>query len=329
MSDTSGQLVIDLGGTNIRFGLVAENTLSPTHMESYTISSFPELEQAIAHYLSQYPHYQPQQAAIAVAGPVTGDHFQLTNFAWAFRISDLCKKFGFKRFKMINDFTALALSLPLLQADELVQVGGGEAKPDGTIALVGPGTGLGVSGLLHTKAGYYPLSGEGGHVSLGARSSRELAIFDEFHKKYGHMSAERLLSGTGLGEVYQVIRRLDQLDATALPVADIAHSAIEGSCASCMETMSMFCEWLGVIASDLVVTLGANGGLYIGGGIVPKLGDYFLNSNFRQQFETKGRFREFMETVPCYVIRAEHPALYGAAASLDEQFSELGHTEYS
>lgn len=324
MSALYNALVIDMGGTNIRLGLLEENQLRPTYVRSYEISAFPGLADVISLFLQEAPPHRLKEAAIDVATPVIGDLIKLTNYDWSFSIAGIREQFGFQRLKVINDFTALALSIPLIGADELQQVGGGKADPDGAIALLGAGTGLGVSGLIRSAAGWYPLSGEGGHVTLGARNARELAIFAAFWQTYGHMSAERLLSGTGLEEFYQVICQLDGKVAETLQPQDISARAIAGSCPACMETMSLFCEWLGVVAANLALSLGATGGVYIGGGIVPKLGDYFVNSRFREAFETKGRFRQYMQAVPVYIIHADNPALRGAAASLDARFEKLG-----
>lgn len=319
------RLAIDIGGTNIRLGLLAGGSLLPQHISGYRIDDFAGLADVIELYLSQQDERAAlEEAAIAVATPITGDHIKLTNHDWNFSVTEIHRRFGFRRLKVVNDFTALALSIPWLHQDERQHVGAGEADPDGAIALLGAGTGLGVSGLVQTDGGYFPLSGEGGHVTLGARNARELAIFEHFWQKYGHMSAERLLSGTGLSEFYQVIRRLDGLDDAPLRPEEITARTLDGSCASCAEVMTLFCEWLGVVAANLVLTLGASGGLYIGGGIVPKLGDYFLSSGFRKAFETKGRFEGFMQQVPVYVIQAEQPALRGAAYALDGRFDGVG-----
>lgn len=317
-------LVMDIGGTNIRLGLLKQGEYIPAYIKSFKINAFAHLTDVIALFFADAPDNNVQEAAIAVATPIMGDHIKLTNHRWEFSIEAVRQQFGWKRLKVVNDFTALALSLPLLNADELQAIGNGKADADGTIALLGAGTGLGVSGLLATPAGLYPLAGEGGHVTLGARNARELAIFSHFWAKYGHMSAERLLSGTGLVEVYQVVCALDGVPAEALDAAAISQRAIAQSCVVCAEVMALFCECLGIVAGNLVLSLGATGGLYIGGGIIPQLGDFFVNSTFRQAFEAHGRFRAYLEAVPVYVIHADQAALRGAAHSLDSRFSKLG-----
>lgn len=319
-------LVIDIGGTNIRLGLLAQNLLMPQFVETYEIDAFAGLADVITLFLNKAPPHAIKQVCIDVATPVTGDLIKLTNHDWNFSISAIGRQFGFQRVKVINDFTAMALSIPLLVPGELRLVGQGHADPEGTIALLGAGTGLGVSGLVRSAAGFYPISGEGGHVTIGARNARELAIFSAFWERYGHMSAERLLSGTGLEEIYMVIANLDGIETQPLLPEEISARAVDNSCPICVEVMNMFCEWLGIVASNLVLTLGATGGLYIGGGIVPKLGNYFMKSNFRAMFETKGRFRKFLEGVPVYIIDANQPALRGAASALSVRFERIGIT---
>lgn len=317
-------LTIDIGGTNIRLGLLEPGKLRPSYVKAYEIDAFAGLADVLTLFLGEAPPNHVEQVAIAVATPITGDLIKLTNHDWQFSTAAICQQFGFRRLRVINDFTAMALSIPLLEADELQQVGGDTANPEGAIALMGAGTGLGVSGLIRSAAGHYPIAGEGGHVTLGARNARELAIFDAFHKAYGHMSAERLLSGTGLEEFYQIICRLDGLPDEKLSPETISKRAIAGSCPACQEVMDLFCEWFGIVSGNLVLTLGATGGFYIGGGIIPKLGDYFIHSRFREAFNTKGRMTNYLRAIPAYIIRADNPALRGAAAVLDTRFDKIG-----
>lgn len=319
-------LAIDIGGTNIRLGLLEPGSYFPSYIEQFKISEFATLADVISLFLSKAPNHQLQACAIAVATPITGDLIKLTNYNWQFSIAAVCQQFGWQQLKVVNDFTALALSLPLLESAELVQIGGESVAIEDaqTIALLGAGTGLGVSGLIATKEGWYPLSGEGGHVTLGARNARELAIFDHFWQRYGHMSAERLLSGTGLIEIYEAICKLDNVPMEAIDVATISQRALAGTCPVCLEVMTLFCDCMGVVSGNLALTLGATGGLYIGGGIIPRLGDFFINSSFRQAFDAHGRFRTYLEKIPVYVIQADQPALRGAAHSLNSRFDRLG-----
>lgn len=324
MKKNTTAIVADLGGTNIRLASIASTGAIPEHIHTLSVGDFSGLIDCIEHYLSLAPVSQFTQLSIAVATPVTGDRVQLTNRDWGFSIEEVAEHFQLHHLKVVNDFTGLALSIPLLQADDLQQLGGGKTNPDGAIALLGAGTGLGVSGLIRSAAGLYPLQGEGGHVTVGATTARELAIFDEFNNRYGHMSAERLLSGTGIEEAYQIICLLDGTPDLGLTPAEIAERAINESCSQCMELMQLFCHWMGVVAGNLAITLGSTGGVYIGGGIVPKLGDYFVKSGFRDAFNHKGRFTDYLSAIPIYIIQAKQPALLGASYALDARFEKLG-----
>lgn len=317
-------IVADLGGTNIRLAISDGIGAPPQHIHALSVGDFAGLIDCIEHYLTLIPECHPSKLSIAVATPVTGDEVRLTNRDWGFSIKGVCQHFDFELVKVVNDFTGLALSLPLLGQDDLVKLGGGDADPEGAVALLGAGTGLGVSGLIKSAAGHYPIQGEGGHVTIGAKNARELAIFDEFNKRYGHMSAERLLSGTGISEAYEILCLLDGVDDLNLKPAEISQHAINKTNPQCEELMALFCHWFGVVAGNLAISLGSTGGVYIGGGIVPKLGDFFINSGFREAFNHKGRFTGYLSDIPVYIIHAKQPALLGASNALDSRFAKLG-----
>ncbi len=319
-------IVADLGGTNIRLAISNGIGAQAEHIHTLSVGDYSGLIDCIEHYLTLIPESGATKLSIAVATPVTGDEINLTNRDWGFSIKGVGKHFNFKQVKVVNDFTGLALSLPLLGIDDLQQLGGGEANPEGAIALLGSGTGLGVSGLIKSAAGHYPLQGEGGHVTIGATTARELAIFDEFNKRYGHMSAERLLSGTGINETYEILCLLDGAEDLQLKPAQISQHAMDKTNPQCEELMELFCRWMGVVAGNLAISLGSTGGVYIGGGIVPKLGDFFVNSGFRDAFNHKGRFTEYLSVIPVYVIHAPQPALLGASNALHPRFDGLGIT---
>jgi glucokinase len=262
----------------------------------------------------------PPWCAIGIANPITGDRIQMTNCDWAFSISGMQQALGFERLVVINDFTALALALPDLQSSELHQLGGGAAVPRAPVALIGPGTGLGVSGLLTGDAPgrWVALQGEGGHVTLAAANPREAAVLQALRDEFGHASAERAISGQGLEALYAAVCTLDKVAGFApLPAAEITQRALAGRDAQCVEVLDLFCGFLGSVAGNLALTLGAVGGVYIGGGIVPRLGDAFTRSRFRACFEDKGRFRGYLQAIPVYVIHTQvSPALLGAARAL-------------
>jgi glucokinase len=220
---------------------------------------------------------------------------------------------------LLNDFTALAMALPDLPATELRQVGGGAAVPGTAMGLVGAGTGLGVSGLLPDgRGGWVPLEGEGGHVTLPAVTARERLVMDGLIRRYGHASAERVCCGQGLVDVCSILSEIDGVGTGALDSAsEVSEAALKGGHPQALETLDLFCAMLGSVAGNLALTLGARGGVYVGGGIVPRLGTWFDRSVFRQRFENKGRFTRLLKDMPVWVITSEQsPALLGVAQAL-------------
>jgi len=317
------RLAGDIGGTNARFALQEAPGAAPTQVVTYRVEDHATFGDAIKAYLGQLPAgLRPRQGAIGIANPVVGDHVQMTNSHWAFSIEAVRREVGFERFLVVNDFTALALSLPGLEAEHVRQVGEGVADPLSAVGLVGAGTGLGVSGLLRVpgSAHWVPLGGEGGHVSLAPATAREDAVVAALRARFGHASAERALSGQGLVNLYEALCDLDRVVAAALDPAGVTTAALAGSDAHCVEAVELFFARLGSVAGNLALTLGARGGMYIGGGIVPRLGDWIDRSTFRERFLAKGRMRErLLAGIPTFVIHAEtSPALIGAARALDE-----------
>jgi len=276
-------------------------------------AEFEGLEQAIRHYLADHGNPRIQEAALDVATGITGDSVQLTNGPWGFSIEKTRQALALDRLHVINDFTALALSVPTLQPHELMQVGSGKPVAGTAIAVIGPGTGLGVSGLLPAGESWIALQGEGGHTAFSPTTGREIEVLRWLMQRYEHVSTERVVSGMGLENLYESLCALDRVTAKPLTPAQITEAAFQGNEAQCREALDMFCAILGAAAANLVVTLGARAGCYIGGGIVPRLGEYFAGSPFRARFERKGRFSAYVAAVPTYVILAETPALRGLA----------------
>lgn len=308
-------LVADIGGTNARFARVGADG-RPYAERSLPGADFPGLTAAARAYLDATGGPRPVRAAVAVATPVTGDWIQFTNSDWSFSIEAARRELGLERLTILNDFTALALSLPLLGPDEHRAVGGGTAVPEAPIGLIGAGTGLGVSGLVWSGERWIPLQTEGGHVTFSAADEREWAISRILQRKFGHVSPERLLSGPGLVNLHAALAELEGWPAEPLDPADITDRGLTGACPHCRDVLDLFCGALGAAAGNLALTLGARGGVYIGGGIVPRLGDFFDRSAFRARFEAKGRFGSYLATIPTWVITAAHPALRGVAAAL-------------
>jgi glucokinase len=322
LDETSGhpRLVGDIGGTNARFGWVAAPGVPPERVASYRAAEHATLQDALRLYLHEQALPAPRWAAIGIANPVTGDEVRMTNHHWAFSIEAVREQFGLERLLVVNDFTALALALPALPASDLRQVGPGRAVAGAPVALIGAGTGLGVSGLLPVGGGRgeVAINGEGGHVTLAATDPLETAVIAILHRRFGHASAERALSGPGLVNLHAALCELDGVPSSGLDAAAIAAAALDGSDARCDRTIELFMALLGSVAGNLALTLGARGGLYIGGGIVPRLGERIDRSAFRARFEAKGRFTAYLQAIPTLVVQAQtSPALLGAARALD------------
>ncbi len=316
------RLLADVGGTNARFARQAAPGAQLEDIRVLPGDDFNSLQAAIETYLKDVSQAElPRAAAIAIANPVTGDEVKMTNRDWVFSQKAMKKALGLQMLRVINDFTALALALPDLQPHELRQVGGGAARADAAVALVGAGTGLGVSGLVpNGHGGWAALAGEGGHVTLPAETLRERLVADGLARQYGHASAERLLSGQGLVDACRVLCVADGVVPEQIPAnaAAVTRLALAAELSQAREALDMFCAMLGSVSANLALTLGAQGGVYVGGGIVPRLGDWFDRSPFRQRFEAKGRFASFLSQIPVWVITAkDSPALLGAARSLD------------
>jgi glucokinase len=310
------RLLADIGGTNVRFALLPPGGARPEQETNLVCADFEGLEQAARHYLSLAGNPTVTEAAIDVATAVTADFIKLTNSPWAFSIEQTRRHLGLRRLLVLNDFTALALSVPQLEPGELRQVGRGAPVDGAALAIIGAGTGLGVSGLLRCGERWIPIEGEGGHTAFSPMDEREDGVLRVLRERYGHVSTERLASGPGLVNLYRALSVLDHDVPRELEPQQIADLGMAGSDARCAEALALFCAILGTAAANLTVTLGARGGCYIGGGIVPKLGDWFERSAFRARFEHKGRFSTYCSAVPTYVILAGNPALRGLAAAL-------------
>jgi glucokinase len=318
------RLLADIGGTNARFAL----EVAPHRFEALTVfacNAYPDLKSALSAYLnsalvrSLYAG-AIQHAAIAIANPVTGDVISMTNHHWSFSIAALKQAMQFETLIVANDFTALAMALPHLHESERIQIGGGTPQAGKVVGLIGPGTGLGVSGIIPAGDNWIPLNSEGGHVSFSPANPAETRILEAIWRDLPHVSAERLISGMGMELLYRVLCGLDGVqNVLPLSAAEISQRALDGSCAVCEKTIAHFCAMLGTVAGNLAMTLGATGGVYIGGGIVPRLGRLFTESAFRQRFEAKGRFTPFLSQIPTYLITAEYPAFLGISAILAEQ----------
>ncbi len=313
------RLLGDIGATNARFAL-ADDAGKIERVRVLACDEHAGLAAAITAYLAQDGlDPPPREAALAVASPVTGDEVTLTNHPWSFSIGGLTRQLGLARLVVINDFTANALAVPRLRPEDRQAVGGGGAAEGAPIGVLGPGTGLGVSGLVPTPAGFVALASEGGHATLAPADTREGAVLDRLRRRFDHVSAERALSGQGLVTLYTTLAEIAGMPAGPFTPAQIADRAIGESEPLVRDALAMFCAMLGTVAGNLALTLGARGGVYIAGGIVPRLGARFAESAFRQRFEAKGRMRPYLAAIPTYVVTHPIPAFLGLLALLERE----------
>ena len=318
------RLLGDVGGTNARWAWQPRAGAALERVRSLPCRQFSSIEACIAHYLGSEGLPAPRHVAFGVATAITGDQVQMTNHHWRFSIAGLQAALGVERLLVVNDFEALARAVPEIGDDARHAIGAGVAVAGANLAVIGPGTGLGVSGLVADgRGGWSLVVGEGGHATLAAASAREASLLAVLRERFGHVSAERAVSGPGLVNLYEAVCALDGTSAETLEPADVIAKGLAGLAGSdpsrnqCQEALTAFASLLGSVAGNLALTLGARGGVYIGGGIVPRLGGQFERLPFRARFEAKGRFRSYLEAIPTWVITADSPALLGAARALD------------
>ena len=314
------RLLADIGGTNARFALET-GPGEIGQVQVYPCADYPGVAEVIKKYLKDTKIGRVNHAAIAIANPVDGDQVSMTNHDWTFSIEATRRALGFDTLLVVNDFTALAMALPGLTDSQRVQVGGGARRPNSVIGLLGPGTGMGVSGLIPADDRWIALGSEGGHATFAPADEREDLVLQYARKKWPHVSFERVAAGPGIEVIYRALAARDKKRVPSnFDTSDVVKRALEGEPLAA-ESVDVFCGILGTFAGNIAVTLGALGGIYIGGGVVPRLGEFFARSSFRKRFEAKGRFEAYLQNVPTYVITAEYPAFLGVSAILAEQLS--------
>lgn len=312
-------LVGDVGGTNARFALAEAGTSVLRAFTSVANAGHASLGEAIRAYLAA-TGARPRHAALAVAGPVAGETFSFTNSPWSFERAALAEEVGLERLDVLNDFEALALSLPVLAGDDLAPIGGGEAVLDAVKLVLGPGTGLGVGALARDADGWRALPGEGGHVALAAESAAEFALIEKLRGAQGRVSAERVLSGPGLEVLHGA------LHGEARSAAEIAACGLAEPTSRARATLDLFVSWLGRFAGDAALMLGARGGVYLGGGIAPRIRPLLESGAFRAGFEAKGRMSGLVAAMPVWIILAPDAPLRGAARGLEARLGKAGES---
>lgn len=308
-------LLADIGGTNVRFATLTDDGRIEA-IESWLTALYPDIGAAVRAYAELTGLALPvRAAAVCAAGPLIDDGIDLTNCPWKISTAEIAAATGAPLSILVNDFGAVAHALPVLSPGDVIQIGGDKPVAHAPKVVLGPGTGLGVATAVSDgRGGWVATAGEGGHVDLAPTNEREIAIVYQLIRDHGHVSIERVLSGPGLETLYLAIAALDGLKLPAKPIAhDIAAAARAKKDAAAVEAVALFTGWLGSVAGNLALTIGAQGGVYIAGGIVPQWGASFDAKLFRRRFEAKGRMRHFLAPIPCYVVTAKDLAFCGLA----------------
>jgi glucokinase len=308
---TRGRVLLsDIGGTNARFAVLDDGQVGV--IAHLAVKDHATFHAALDDYLGRLADAGTIHAAIvAVAGAVQNGRCLLTNSSWVIDAAELAAAYGFSAARLINDFEAVAWSLPRISADKLRPIGDGQPVAATPLVAVGPGTGLGVAVNIPHAAGHIVLPGEGGHVTMAGSSAGEDAVIAHLRHRFGHVSAERVLSGSGLENLYEALAAVDGHTLPHRRAPEIARDGVAGSCATSRAAIDMFCAMLGTVAGNLALTLGAKGGIYIAGGILRQMPDYLAGSQFRTRFEDKGRFHSYLAPIPTYLVLEDDVAFLG------------------
>lgn len=310
---SSSTLIADIGGTNARFALSQRGEIT-TDVSVLSCLDYPDLATVTSAFLETLPQTEhPRFATFAVAAPVKGDTIQFTNLGWSFSVEALRRDLGLETLNVINDFTAIAWAVPRLQADQRRQIGGGAPVPNAPIAILGPGSGLGVAALIPTDDGWTVLATEGGHATMAAATVEQDRVLETLRHTFGHVSIERVLSGPGLLNIYTALTGMKEENQVHLSPEEISSRAIAHPGTPAATALDLFFDFLGTAAADAALAYDARGGVYLAGGILGKLECAMENSTFRQRFESKGRFKDFVSRIPTYVLSHPFPALAGLA----------------
>lgn len=319
--DASHVLLADIGGTNARFALADTTAPAPLvagSVREYAVADFASLADA-AHAYCDATGTRARRMVAAVAGRVDGGEVRITNFPWVISTRATSQALGLEGMRLVNDFTAQSMAVLALRPGETSAIGAiqwsgrrGERGNARTFAVIGPGTGLGVGGLLIRDVRPYPLASEGGHIDFAPGTPEEIAVLQELAQEYGRVSIERLVSGMGLVNLHLALSRIAGVDAGRMEPRDVTELAAQGD-PLCMRAADMFCAVFGAVAGDLVLTLGAWDGVFLSGGLVPKMLPVLLRSGFRERFEHKGRFAAALARVPVLAVRHPQPGLLGCA----------------
>jgi glucokinase len=310
-------LLGDIGATNARLGLLKDGELGP--VEWMAAAEYAQFSDAVEAFLVKRGRPAAAGAILAVAGPVEANRAHMTNRGWVIDGAELCKQFGLRRARILNDFEATAWSLPHLEPKDLHPIGAGAAGvPGKPLAVLGPGSGLGVACYVPSPRGAIVLASEGGHASLPSSSEREDRVIQHLRKRFGHVSCERAVSGPGLENLYDALAAIDGRQVPQRDAPAITQSGLDGSCETSRPALEMFCAFLGTAAGDLALAYGARGGVFIAGGIAPRILAFLERSEFRARFEDKGRMRAYLEPIPTSVIVHSDATFVGLQALAEQ-----------
>lgn len=314
-------IVADIGGTNARFALVTgknSGQYSIEHINILSGANYPTFSAAMQAYIDSLEGVKPVAACVAIAGPIGGDLVKMTNLNWSFSKKEIQAEFNFTAFDAINDFGAVAIATSKLEASNLTSVKEGVAIEFANKAIIGPGTGLGVAGLVYGQNQWIPVPSEGGHVNVPASTAFECDVISAAMKRLGHVSAESFISGPGLVNLYNAISDVNGEAAKELTPKDITDAALSNTDSTCLTTLDTFCGFLGAVSGNLVLTYGAKGGVFLAGGILPRFVDFLRSSSFTERFVSKGIMSAYVEDVPVNLIAHDQIAFLGAAAWLEQ-----------
>jgi len=315
-------LLADIGGTNARFAMLVKGQIGSI-IQAF-VADFPDAASAISWFLSsQAPSLDIVLALLGVAGPVEGHRCTITNSHWVIDGNELSRRFGFTKVALVNDFEAVAWSLPELTLNDLCSIGGRNINHDWPMVVLGPGTGLGVAALLPHAGDRICIATEAGHMSLAGSSRREDAIIDRLRGRFGHVSAERALSGPGLENLYSAIADVDGVTVPARRAAEIMAAGLADVCAISLAALDMFCGMLGTVAGGLALTFRAQGGVFIAGGIVPRFPEFFSKSQFRARFEAMGRYQNYVQPIATSIILRPDIAFFGLKTLAERQHADV------
>lgn len=312
----SDMFVADVGGTNARLARVTESGV--TDIKKYICNDFASIDLVIQAYFDDMPQHNFTRGCIAIACPVLGDLVEMTNHSWAFSQTALKQQLRLNDLYVINDFTAVAHSLPTLGNEQVVQIGTGTAIERGNIAVFGPGTGLGVEHITMTTSGWQTLDGEGGHADFAPVDETDVIIWRYLQNLHGRASAEEVMSGRGILNIYHALAQAKGSDVSFTDPAEVTSRALDGSCEICESALRQFCRIMGSFAGNLALNMATTGGIFIGGGIANRFADFLQDSDFRARFEAKGQMKHYVKDIPTYLIAEPDHGLLGASAYLKQ-----------